>query len=291
MENIGQVKVAAAQMDPKLGKLDANLDKVLSMIDMAAADGARLVVFPECALTGYMFTSAEEADSVVETIPGPSSDRITAAARKHSIYVVYGTLEKSEGKLFNVAVLAGPEGIIGTYRKIQPPHMGIDHFCEMGVDAPRVFRTPIGNIGIMICMDTAFPEHARSLALAGADILIVPTNTPAGADYVVRVVQPTRAFENHCFMVYGNRCGTEDGDRGTFMGMSMVIDVWGEIIAEASKTAVDGSTQAKEELVYAVIEPEQARNKRVEGPGWWCDLWEARRPELYGVICQPKSSY
>jgi predicted amidohydrolase len=291
MENIGQVKVAAAQMDPKLGKLDANLDKVVSMIDRAAANDVKLVVFPECALTGYMFTSAEEADMVVETIPGPSSDRIVAIAKKNHIYVVYGTLEKSMSKIHNVAVLVGPEGIIGRYRKIQPPHMGSDHFCEMGADAPRVFKTPIGNLGIMICMDTVFPEHARALALAGVDVLIVPTNTPAGTDRAAKVVQPTRALENHCFMIYSNRFGTEAGDRGTFMGMSMIIDVWGEIIAEASMTAVDGTMLAEEELVYAVIEPEQARNKRIEGPGWWCDLWEARRPELYGEICQPKRGY
>ena len=286
---IGQVKVAAAQMDPKLGKLDENISNILSIIDEAVANNVKLVVFPECALTGYMFTSLEEAKDTFETIPGPSSERIATVTKKNSIYIVYGTLEKNGNKIHNTAVLVGPEGIIGVYRKIQPPHMGIDHFCEPGADVPRVFKTAIGNIGMMICMDTAFPEHARSLALAGADIFAVPTNTPAGTDYAVKTVQPTRAFENHCFNIYSNRCGTEKGNRSTFMGMSMIIGVWGEILAEASRTALDGSTQAKEELIYAVIEPEQARNKRLEGPGWWCDLWEARRPELYSVLCQPKS--
>ena len=289
MGKIGQVKVAAAQMDPKLGKLDENLDKILSMIDEAAGNKVKLVVFPECALTGYVFTSAEEAEEVLETIPGPSSDRVAAAAKKNNIYVVYGTLEKNGNKIHNTAVLVGPEGIIGTYRKIQPPHMGIDHFCEQGADVPRIFKTAIGNIGMMICMDTAFPEHARSLALAGADIFAVPTNTPAGTEYIVKAVQPTRAFENHCFNIYSNRCGTEEGNRGTFMGMSMIIDVWGEILTEASITTLDGSTQAKEELIFSVIEPEQALDKRVGGTGWWCDMWEARRPELYSALSRPKS--
>lgn len=284
--SIGQVKVAVAQMDPKLGKVNENLNKILSMISEAARNGARLIIFPECALTGYMFNSLEEAKGIPETIPGPSSERIAALTKKENVYVVYGTLEQSGSKIYNAAALIGPEGLIGKVRKLQPPHMGIDNFCEPGNEVPRVYKTPIGNIGIFICMDAVFPEHARVLALAGADIFAVPTNTPAGTDYVASVFQATRALENHCFDLYANRCGVEKGS--AFMGMSMLIGVWGEVIVKANKAAMDGSTLATEEIIYAVIEPEQARNKRMEGNGWWCDLWEARRPELYGSICREK---
>jgi predicted amidohydrolase len=284
----GDIKVAAVQMDPQLGLLEKNREKALGMIDTAIQNGARLIVLPECAITGYMFTSKEEAQPALETVPGPTTEQMTEKASRAGVYIVYGMLEKEDDKIFNTAVLIGPKGVVGKYQKIQPPHMGIDEYVQPGNVVPEVFETEVGTLGIMICMDTAFPEHARVLALKGAEILIVPTNTPAGTEAIARAAQSTRAMENHCFEIYSNRCGTELGDRGTFMGLSMIFGVWGELLAEASITTPEGDKIAREEIIYGVVDPAVTRDKCMQGPGWWCDLWLARRPELYTPIVEPK---
>lgn len=283
---IGQVKVAAVQMDAQLGKPRENMKKILAMIGTAASKGAKLIVFPECALEGYMFDNPNDAQRVVQRVPGPNVERIADRAMQLDVHVIVGTLEKSGQKIYNTAFLVGPEGYIGKYRKIHLPHMGVDNYCTPGDKPPAVFDTPIGRIGIGICMDTVFPEVFRALAVQGADILALPTNTPVGTDAAAKSLHSTRAFENHCYVIYANRCGLEKG--GGFMGLSMVFGVWGEILSQGSCGLADGSCSAAEEIVYATIEPEQSRNKRMEGPGWWIDLWDVRKPKLYAPICAVK---
>jgi predicted amidohydrolase len=270
------VKVAVAQMDPKLGQNAANLARILALFREAAGQGARLVVFPECAISGYGFATLTAGYAAAETIPGPATDALTAICRETGAYTVVGLLERDGSEnLYNSAALIGPEGVVGVYRKAHLPLLGVDRFTTPGDSAFCVWDTAIGRIGMIICYDLRFPEAARVLALTGADIIALPTNWPDGSQNAPQFVTRTRALENRVFLLACNRCGEESGFR--FFGHSQVTDPGGNVLAEAS----DG-----EEICYAEIEPEQARQKRIVlRPGAFeLDTVGDRRLDLYASL-------
>ena len=271
-----KVKIAGVQMNPGIEKVSQNLEKILLETRKAASHGTDLIVFPECALTGYMFTSREEAAPFMETIPGPSTERLAESCRELGVHMVVGLLEKAGDRCYNVAVLIGPDGIIGNYRKNHLPCLGIDRYLDAGEEVSRVHQTPLGNIGVNICYDCLFPESTRTLALQGADIVVLPTNWPAGRDKLARYVVNTRALENRVHFVAVDRVGVERG--AGFLGHSKIISALGDTLAEAG-----GDT---EETIYAEVDPAEARQKHVVfKPGEWeIDLIRHRRPELYGEI-------
>jgi 5-aminopentanamidase len=270
------LKVAAVQINPKLKKKDQNLEKIILKTREAASNGAKLIIFPECALTGYMFTSRAEAMPYAEAITGPSTEKVTALCKELGIYVIFGLLEKAGNKLFNAAAFVGPKGPIGKYRKNHLAFLGVDRFTDKGDNEFEVFRTPAGNIGIVVCYDITFPETGRCLALKGADIIAVITNWPRQRVYIAKHVINARALENHIYMVAADRVGTERG--GKFLGMSKIVDVSGRTLASASVT--------KEEILYADLDLELARQKHIVFlPGEMeMDFINDRRPELYGEI-------
>jgi|GEM_PF-2334835 predicted amidohydrolase len=110
-----KVKIAAVQMNPVIMQNKNNLDKILAEARTAAGNGADLIVFPECALSGYVFSSREEAMPFMETIPGPATDKLAACCKELGVHVIFGLLEKDGDKCFNAAVLIGPAGLIGKY--------------------------------------------------------------------------------------------------------------------------------------------------------------------------------
>jgi len=274
------VKVAAVQMDPKIAENADNLDKILSEIATAAKNGANLIVFPECALSGYVFSSREEALPFAESIPGASTDRMVACCRDSGVHVVVGLLEKDGDKCYNVAVLIGPGGLVGKYRKIHLPFLGVDRFIDAGDEPFRVYQTPAGNIGIHICYDGTFPESARIMTLLGADIIVLPTNFPAGRDKIIDYMANTRSMENGIHYVVADRVGAERGVE--FLGRSKIIRATGTTLAEASRD--------KEEIIYAEVSLAEARRKRIViKPGEFeIDPINDRRPELYGELTKPK---
>ena len=275
------VKIAAVQTDPKITANSENLDKILQKTKTAALNGANLIVFPECALTGYVFASREEAIPYMETVPGPSTDKLLASCHKLGVYVVVGLLEIEGDKCFNAAVLLGPEGLIGKYRKTHLPFLGIDRFVDPGNEPFRVYDTPIGRLGIFICYDCSFPESARVMTLLGADILVLPTNWPEGRGKVAQYVIVTRAYENKVHLVAVDRVGSERGAK--FIGRSKIINALGDTLAEASA--------GEEQIIYGEVSLAEARDKRIIfKPGEFeLDFIGDRRPELYGKITEPRN--
>jgi predicted amidohydrolase len=271
-----KVKVAGAQMNPEILQKERNLEKCLDSMRIASKVGARLVVFPECALTGYCFSSREEASSMAETIPGWSTRTVADLCKELGVYVVVGLIEKSRGKLYNAAAFLGPEGLVGKYRKAHLPYLGLDRFANHGDKPFRVWGTPIGKIGLNICFDLRFPEPSRVMALNGAEILTLPTNWPEGAENSPKFYVNTRASENRVNYVAVNRVGSERGF--SFIGQSKIVDPNGRTLAEASRE--------REEMIYADLSLETAREKRVIiRPGEYeLPLWEERRPEFYNII-------
>jgi len=277
-----KIKIAAVQMNPKIMRNSENLDKILLKTRSAASNGADLIVFPECALTGYVFASREEAIPFMEAIPGPSTDRLIACCKELGVHVIVGLLEIDAGRCFNVAVLMGPQGLVGKYRKNHLPFLGIDRFIDPGDKPFQVYKTPVGNIGMHICYDCNFPESARVMTLLGADILTLPTNWPEGRGKVAKHVINTRAYENKVHLVAVDRVGRERGTR--FIGSSKIIDAWGDTLAEASSD--------DEEIIYAEVALAEARQKRIvfKAGEFELDFIGDRRPELYGKVTEVRGT-
>lgn len=270
------MRVAVAQMEPKLAEKERNLDACAARLEEAAAAGAELLVLPECAIPGYMFDSAEEALPFAEEIPGPSAEALERECRRLGMHVVCGLLERDGDALHNAAVLVGPEGLIGTYRKTHLPFLGVDRFAVPG-DELTVHDTPLGRIGVEICYDLRFPEVTRTLALRGADIVAHPTNFPLAAKVQTEVITLARAAENRIYLLTANRVGKERW--GEFCGHSQVVDPYGMRLAEANPT--------EEVLLVAEIDVEKARDKDYVIPGEYeLYLFGHRRPELYGAVVE-----
>lgn len=274
-------KIAGVQMDCRIGNTEQNLDTMISRLDEAAGHDARLIVFPECALSGYCFESKEEAWPYAETLPGPSAGVLARECRRLDVWAVVGMLEREEGapRMFNACALIGPHGLVATYRKIHLPFLGVDRFTTPG-DRPFAVHDVDGlRVGMCICYDCSFPESARVLTLLGADLVTLSTNWPPGARSTARFLVPARALENHIYFAAVNRVGEERGFR--FIGQSRVVDCSGETLAYCESE--------REEIMLATIEPEKAREKRiVKIPGKYeIDRIHDRRPEMYGPLCAP----
>jgi predicted amidohydrolase len=266
--------VAAAQIEPKLAEPERNLEACLARLEEAAAAGAELLVLPECAIPGYVFESAEEALPFAEEVPGPSTEVLERESRRLGMHVVCGLLERDGDTLRNAAVLVGPDGLVGTYRKTHLPFLGVDRFVVPG-DELTVFDTPLGRIGVEICYDLRFPEVTRTLALKGADIVAHPTNFPIAAKVQTELITVARAAENRIYLLTANRVGKERS--GEFCGWSQIVDPYGTRLAEAGET--------EEVLLVADVDVEKARDKDYVIPGEYeLYLFGHRRPELYGAL-------
>ena len=271
-------RVAAVQMDVKIGDRAANRAAILEKLEAAAKQGAQLVVFPECALSGYVYESAAEALPATETVPGETSEAIAAACQRLNVYAIVGLLEREGETVYNSAFVVGPEGLVANYRKCHLPVLGIDRYVGRGDSLP-IIELPFGRIGILICYDVRFPEAARSLTLRGADAIIVPTNWPEGAESAPEFLTRARAWENRVYVVACNRVGVEQGVR--FIGRSQIVGPDGKFLAQA-----DGESET---CLVAEIDPLLARQKRlVITPGVFeLDPVGGRRPDLYGDLEQP----
>ena len=270
--------VAGVQMDCKLGDTAGNLCTVVTKLDEAADRGAKLVVFPECALTGYGFETRAEALAVAETLPGPSTAILAAACARRNVWAVVGLLEVDGAKLFNSVALVGPAGYAASYRKIHLPCVGADRFIDPG-DRPFAVHDLGGlKIGMNICFDGSFPESARIMTLLGADLIVLPTNWATGARKMSELVSAARAWENHIYYLSVNRVGDEAGFH--YIGNSSAADYLGDVMHRAP---------LDEEAIFTVdIDPAAARQKRVvhcHGV-YEIDRVNWRRPEMYGPLVQ-----
>lgn len=276
------VKVAGVQMDIEFANIRSNLDKTISRLRETAAEGAFLTVFPECTFPGYCYESLEEAREHAERVDGPTLTELTQVCAELSTHTVVGFFELDEARIFNALALVGPQGVMGTYRKAHLPFLGVDRFTTPG-DQPFAVTHANGlNVGMNICYDSSFPEAARALAIAGADLIALPTNWPPTSGRTADFIPNARALENHVYFMSVNRIGTERGF--SFIGKSKICDPSGADLAFAN--------HANEEILYAEIDPTWARNKHL------CNIpgehevhrMKDRRPDLYGPLSQDSDS-
>jgi predicted amidohydrolase len=271
--------IAGVQMDVRILEKSYNLGKTIAYAQEAQGNGAKIVIFPELALTGYCFSSLEEAIPISEPIPGPSTNIIHKICKELDILILIGLIETENKKYFNSSALLGPNGLIGKYRKIHLPFIGLDRFVFEGDIPFKVYDTKSGIFGWVICYDASFPESIRVLTLGGAELVAVITNWPEGGETAPKFMVPARAIENHINYIAVNRIGSERGFR--FIGQSKIVDYVGKTLAEAGSD--------KEEIIYSEIDLEKARDKRtVIIPGEFeVDRIKDRRPKFYKPLIDP----
>ena len=229
-----RITLALVQISSQRGNKQENLRKIEELTTKAKKLGADLAVFPEMCLTGYVVR--DQVYELAETIPGPSTNKVEDIARKTGMHVIFGmpTLsEKTRATLFNTAVFVGPKGTIGTYHKMYLPTHSVfeeKRYFRQGYQA-AAFNTPIGNIGLCICYDLFFPEVTRLTRLAGAQLIVCISASPAVRRNYFEILASARALENTAYLAYVNLVGVEDGLQ--FWGGSRLINPTGDIVAKA----------------------------------------------------------
>lgn len=299
-------RVASLQMESVPGAKTANLAKIDTFAAEAARQGARLMLAPECSVTGYWWMrnlSHDDFAALAEPVPdGPSTRALIAMARRHGISVGAGFIERGEdGKLYKPYVVAMEDGRIAVHRKL---HAFVHPSLACG-DSYTVFELPGGvKAGILICYDCNLIENVRITALMGAEVLLAPHQTGGcrgsnphqmgvidaalwharhenpeaiekeilgekGRGWLMRWL-PSRAHDNGIFLVFSNGIGVDDDEIRT--GNAMILDPYGRILAE--------SRRAAEDLVVADLD--LTLLKQATGRRWR----RSRRPELYAKLCE-----
>ena len=277
------VRVASVQTNVAFDDPETNARRAVVHMETLAEQGVELVVFPEAYLTGYCVADATAARCLalpvtlvgdrVEVVPAPLA-AVRDAAVRLGVHVVMGLAALHDEQVINLAVLIEPTGAIRGYRKTHLPELGLDKHVAAGPSLP-VFDTALGRIGILICFDLRPPEPMRVLALKGADLVVLPTNWPVGAEISAEILSIARAVENRVAFVSCNRVGEENGFR--FIGLSSIIDPLGNVLARAG---------TEEEVLVADLDLAISRQKRVvtiPGSYEWT-VFESRRPDLYSPL-------
>lgn len=302
-----KLRAAAVQFESAPGDKEANFHKIEKFVEQAAVEGVKLIVFPECCITGYWFIrnlSAEQLAALAEPIPsGQSTQRLVDLAKKHGVTIGAGLVETAGNGVFhNSYVVALPSGEIHRHRKLHAfEHDAIRSGTEYTVfDLPEGFRA-----GVLICYDCNIIENPRLTALRGADMLIAPHQTGGvrsrdpnlmglidrrlwdnrkadpeaierefrgdkGRGWLMRWL-PSRAHDNGVFLIFSNGVGVDDDEIRT--GNAMILDPYGRILAEIWK--------AEDAMVVADLDA----NLLTEATGrkWM----QARRPDLYKPLAVP----
>jgi predicted amidohydrolase len=300
------LRVASVQFESAPANKEANFCRVEMFVKRAAAQGVRLVVFPECCLTGYWFIRnlpLADLAALAEPIPaGPSTRRLLQLAREHRIAIGAGLVEDAgDGAFYNSYVVALPDGSWHRHRKLH----AFEHDAIRCGNDYTVFDFEGFRVGVLICYDCNIVENVRITALRGADVLVAPHQTGAvrsrdpnlmglidrrlwenrradpaaieaefrgdkGRGWLMRWL-PSRAHDNGLFLIFSNGVGVDDDEIRT--GNAMILDPYGRILAETWK--------AEDTLVTADLDASLL--KEATGRKWIC----ARRPELYQPLTVP----
>jgi len=260
--------------------------RTIHLLRQAATHGARLAILPELCTISYDFKHREDVEPHAEPLAGPTVSAWCEVARDTGLHIVAGFPEHAQGRLFNTAVLVGPSGVLGAYRKAH-----LYHF-ERGIFAPgdagfQTWDTPLGRLGVLICYDLRFAEAVRVLLLRGAEVLCVPTTWTdrgkpepwdargwCGANYLAA----GHAYGNRLWVACADRAG-QDGAVRT-LGCSAIFAPSGAAVA--GPAAPTG-----EDILVAEIDLERQDARRATAE---MDLVGDRRPELYADLARGQAS-
>lgn len=271
------MKIACVQFEPVIGDVGANLDAMAARIRQAHAQGASVVVLPELADSGYVFHDIDELGTLASPIPaGHSAQRLIALAAELGIHIASGLAERDGKAFFNSAILCGPSGYVGKYRKLHLWNREKLYFQPGDLGLP-VFDTPIGRIGLAICYDGWFPETFRQLALNGAELVCIPTNwvpmpgQNRQSEPMANILHKAAAHMNAVYIACADRVGTERGQ--PFIGSSLIVGPTGRPIA--GPASYDGDEILIADVSLSEIETSRKLSERN-------DVIGDRRPDVYG---------
>lgn len=270
------MRVACVQSNVAFSNPTVNAEAAIRKLETLKTDGVELAIFPEAFLTGYCVECLEDAAGIAIEKDDVSLGMIRNASDGMGITVVVGFAEVSGSKIYNTAALFEPGEVPRYYRKSHLPELGLDKFVQRG-DELQVFDCKFGKLGILICFDLRLPEPTRVLALQGADIIVLPTNWPEGAEVSAEHMAIARSAENRVFFATCDRVGEENGFR--FIGLSKIVAPNGQVLAAAGMD---------EEIITADVDLSQARIKRnAVIPGKYeTTVFECRRPEMYEALLE-----
>lgn len=265
------MRLACCQFDVQFREPERNAARAVESLGELSAQGVDIVVFPEAFLTGYCVSTPEDARKLAIPDDHLAVVSVLQAARDMGMHVAFGYAANRNNILYNSAVLACPDGTVHRYDKAHLPILGYDRFVEPGRELP-VFETALGRIGLLICFDLRPPEAARTLALRGADLILLPTNWPNGAQISAEHFTLVRAAESRVFLAACNRVGTENGF--TFIGKSTIVSPAGVARAIAGEG---------EEILIADLDLAEARNKMITvvPNEYEMAVFGCRQPDIY----------
>jgi predicted amidohydrolase len=267
------VRVACCQVRPIMGDANRSCDLLRAAVREAVAAGARLIVLPELCNTGYAFESRREARAAAQLAHGGVLDDWAEEAGTHAVVVGGFAEQGDDGTVYNSAAIVDGTGVLAVYRKAHLWNREALIFDRGDAPAP-VLDTSIGRIGLMICYDLFVPEFTRGVALAGADIIVVPTNSPntdaaRSHDNIGVSIARATAHVNRVFVAVCDRWGTERGIQ--WVGRSVIADPDGDLLA--------GPAGDRPMCLMADCDLCRARDKRWSGTE--NDVFADLRPELY----------
>jgi len=273
-----------------------NLKRYISYIEEAASLGARLIVFPEVSLQGYLKKRGAPSEPEViemtryyrqtaETVPGTTTKLIGEYAARHNMYIQIGMAESVRaGQVFyNSAVLIGPEGVVGTFRKLHD--RGEWPVFSSGDDFP-ILETELGKLGAFVCYDMCFPETVRTYAVRGAVIASMstawPLKDPNAGDpetdhyaYVYDTLTRAHAIANQVFFISSNQVGSTG--RFNYYGHTRIISPTGAILADSGR---------EEKLISTTVDIEREIDLARTETLFYKNLLRDRRPETYGALTE-----
>ena len=258
--------IGVGQAEFRVGDLAYNRAAIRSLLDEAGEKRVEILVLPELASSGYVFDGSQEAKACAEPVPDGPVSRMLADWSRPGRLVCAGICEQSGDGLYNAAPVFADGRCLGVYRKAHL-FMKEGEIFQPGQEPPPVYPYKDFRIGVMICFDWAFPEMARVLALAGAQLILHPSNLVL--PYCMQAML-TRSIENRVFTATANRTGLE---RGTlFSGSSQITSPQGERLVQAG--------QEFSGVITADVDLTQADNKWITP---YNHVFQDRRPELYQV--------
>jgi len=282
-------KIALVQHDSPVGRKADNLAATVAWTKKAKKAGAELVCFPELNLTGHAGHHGMVADA--EPVPdGPCVATLCDLARELDIHISAGIAEDDRGIRYNTQFVVGPKGYVGKQRKV---HLsGDEYFFFRGGTQLPVFDLPMVRMGIVICYDNQLPEMSRCMAVQGAELIFAPhaarhgkwLRKPEKRREVIanhkknwKLIHAVRAIDNGCFVALCNTAGRSahgiKGVEANHCGVCLVVAPGGRCIAESR------SRDIRDEMVVAELEAKAVAHRP--------NMLQTRRPEVFGVLCQP----